>query len=395
MRCFLDLGRLPVFCNVLWDTASAARAAPRGPMQLGFCTACGMIANSAYDPALTAYGPRYENSLHYSPRFQAFAEALADRLIGRYGLTGKRIVEIGAGDGSFLALLCARGGNRGLGLDPSGPVGTQVAGKGVLELVPSSFPDELAEFGEADLVCCRHTLEHVAQPRAWLEALRRAIGGRAETAVYLEVPSAEYMLQEVALWDVIYEHHSYFTRPALELLVRRAGFDVRDVGTSFGGQYLWLEALPRTQAEPPAERHSRAAVAAVGRRAASFARAARDRLQSSTQVIAELTDAGRAMVVWGAGSKGVTFLNLTDNAPHIEAAVDINPRKQGRYVPGTGHEVMAPSRLRERQPRAVLVLNPLYAAEVASMLADHGLDPGIVVFAGASPVEFDHALSTP
>lgn len=40
-------------------------------------------------------------------------------------------------------------------------------------------------------------------------------------------------------------------------------------------------------------------------------------------------------VVWGTGSKGVTFLNVFKNS-QVEYAIDINPHKQGMYVAGTG-----------------------------------------------------------
>ena len=65
------------------------------------------------------YTQSYENSLHFSPGFQKFAADLADRLITRYNLRGKDVIDIGCGKGDFLKLICARGGNRGVGFDPS------------------------------------------------------------------------------------------------------------------------------------------------------------------------------------------------------------------------------------------------------------------------------------
>ena len=67
----------------------------------------------------------YESSQAFSPRFIEYAKELAIRLIDRHGLRGKDIVEIGCGAGDFLALICALGGSRGVGIDPIAGVGRE------------------------------------------------------------------------------------------------------------------------------------------------------------------------------------------------------------------------------------------------------------------------------
>jgi hypothetical protein len=81
----------------------------------------------------------------------------------------------------------------------------------------------------------------------------------------------------------------------------------------------------------------------------------------------QLESEGRRVVLWGAGSKGVTFLNAFKHCGQIEFAVDINPRKQGLYVPGTGQKIVAPEFLKDYQPDVVLVMNPLYMAEIQKL----------------------------
>jgi hypothetical protein len=85
--------------------------------------------------------------------------------------------------------------------------------------------------------------------------------------------------------------------------------------------------------------------------------------------IAEYLLEGRRLVVWGAGSKGVTFLNmLSIDCRTIPFVVDVNPRKAGLYVPGTGQRVIAPPELTTYQPDVVLVMNPAYEAEIRGTL---------------------------
>ena len=47
-------------------------------------------------------------------------------------------------------------------------------------------------------------------------------------------------------------------------------------------------------------------------------------------------------VLWGAGSKGVTFLNTFKIKDEIQYIVDINPRKQGKFVAGSGQKIISP-----------------------------------------------------
>ena len=74
------------------------------------------------------------------------------------------------------------------------------------------------------------------------------------------------------------------------------------------------------------------------------------------------------MALWGAGSKGVTFLNIADAARSIDNVVDINPRKQNHYVALTGQKVVAPEALPGIKPDVIFVMNSLYAQEIAATL---------------------------
>ena len=58
--------------------------------------------------------------------------------------------------------------------------------------------------------------------------------------------------------------------------------------------------------------------------------------------------------------------------------IDINPFKQGKYLPGTGHLVSAPESLVAAPPDTVIVMNPIYLDEVGTMLADLGLSPELL-----------------
>jgi hypothetical protein len=84
--------------------------------------------------------------------------------------------------------------------------------------------------------------------------------------------------------------------------------------------------------------------------------------------IAQAVAHGDRIVLWGGGSKGVAFLTTLGLDEEITAVVDVNPYKQGKFMPGTGHEVVAPAALAAIRPDVVILMNPIYAREVQSQL---------------------------
>ena len=76
---------------------------------------------------------------------------------------------------------------------------------------------------------------------------------------------------------------------------------------------------------------------------------------------------GGRPVIWGAGSKGVSFLtNLGTDA--IRYAVDINPTKHGFFMAGTGQEIVGPDFLADYDPALVVAMNPIYVNEIQADL---------------------------
>ena len=86
----------------------------------------------------------------------------------------------------------------------------------------------------------------------------------------------------------------------------------------------------------------------------------------------------KSIVLWGAGSKGISFLNLIKNSAHLSYIVDINPRKTSYFIPGTGHQIIAPAQLQNINPDIVVVMNPNYAEEIKAQLSNINIDADVV-----------------
>jgi len=394
---FLDLPRAPVYCNLLFPTADAARKVSRGDLTLAICRRCGHVFNTSFDSRLLEYTDRYENSLHFSPLFREYAETLARELVDRHGLRGRRIVEIACGQGDFLRLLCKLGGNQGVGFDPSY---REVPSRGRVTPTRADDPagvDDIpvrfvkAYYGvdnekvAADFLCCRQALEHVPDPVGFLTLLRDALCGVTATGLsdhattlFFEVPNSLFSLRDGGIWDFIYEHVSYFCGRSLEECFKRAGFTVQRSWESFGGQFLCLETKWPTASEMVGDFAEVPSPEQLVGYAAGLVETVRFLGDFWRGRLAQLRRQGQRAAIWGAGSKGVTFLDMLNAEDEISYVVDINPEKHGMFVAGTGHPVISPDGMVQVPPDLVVCMNPRYRNEIAGMIADRGLEIPVV-----------------
>jgi len=375
---FTEILQVPVHCNIRWKTREEARQAPRGDIRLGFCETCGHIFNVSFDPYLMNYTEAYENSLHFSSRFQEYARVLASGLVDRYNLRGKDIIEIGCGKGDFLSMLCELGGNRGLGFDPSYDDRREDNGTTKNVTFIRDFYSEKYAKHVANLICCRHVLEHIQRPRDFLLQLRRAIGDRRDTVVFFEVPNVLYTLRDLGIWDIIFEHCSYFSIPSLTRIFQETGFRILDVYPAFGDQFLCLEACA-TVATPRGGMGSVEGLEQLSSLVSTFGEVYHNKLRTWDDNFSRFSENGNRIVVWGAGSKGVTFLNIMKPMGQIRYVVDINPYKHGMCLAGTGHEIVPPKFLKEYRPDMVIVMNAIYCGEIRQDLDKMGVAAELTV----------------
>lgn len=376
LELFHEQKEIPVHSCRLVSTADEALAFPRGSLALGFCRNCGFITNVAYDGSLQDYSVAYEETQGFSPRFQSFAQELAARWVDEFDLRGRNIMEIGCGKGEFLAAMCELGGSSGIGIDPS--------------YAEERLPDEQTRrltflrelFSEkhvnlpADAIVCRHTLEHIQPVKEFMQLVRRAAGQTPRAAVLFELPDVVRVLREVAFWDIYYEHCSYFSSGSLARLFRRTGFDVLDVGLEYDGQYIILEARLGELSTPPSSLEE--SVAELAEEVDRFRRRFDETLRHWRDLLAETAGGGRRAVIWGAGSKGVSFLTTLGIDHEIAYAVDINPHKQGKFMPATGQPIVAPQFLEQHPPDLVIAMNSIYLDEIGAQLSAMNLHPRLL-----------------
>ncbi len=372
LKPFLQRSQVPVHQNLVVTSQDAARTVTRGELDLVVCEACGFVFNQAFDLSRLSYGEDYDNTQSCSAYFDAYLDGLVQDMVERQGVRNCTIVEVGCGKGHFLKKLVNYPGanNTGFGFDPSyvGPL-TDLNGR--LQFRTCYYDQSCTDIA-ADVVVCRHVIEHVPEPLEILRSVRAALASSPKARVFFETPCVEWILRHRVIWDFFYEHCSLFTAESLGLAFQRTGFAVERVEHIFGGQYLWLEARVADVDET---------LPATGETVQLAMAYAADEQTLREAWLARLHDLGQngKVALWGAGAKGATFANLVDpDCALIDCVVDLNPNKQGRFIPGTGHPIVAPTDLPGRGVCNAVLMNPNYRKENLQLLAEAGIELNLI-----------------
>lgn len=324
---------VPLIQNMVYPNPTLARAARVIDVALAQSLDNGFVFSANFDDSIIEYDRHYQNEQSNSEFFRRHLED-AIQILNRNELLGKRIVEIGCGKGFFMSMLLERGEDV-TGFDPAYEGDSP-------KVIKDYFSDKYSHVG-AETIILRHTLEHISKPFHFLQTIAKANNHKG--LIYIEVPTFEWIVANNACEDIFYEHCNYFT---LETL--RQFFTESVGGHFFNGQYIYVIADLGAVKNEIEKRPFKTYDIRFSERIAEYA---------------ALVAKHKNLAIWGAGAKGSTFLNLVDkDATKVKCVIDINPKKQNRFIGGTGHPIIRPDDITKHRVDAVVVMNVNYIDEI-------------------------------
>jgi SAM-dependent methyltransferase len=369
---FYEQAGVPVNSCLMMPSKAEAISFPKGDIRLVYCNGCGFIQNVLFDASRLEYSPRYEETQGFSPLFNQWASEVAQRYIDQYGLRGKQILEIGCGKGEFLSLLCRLGDNTGVGIDPAYVSERQADDVAQAVRFITDFYGEQHLDIPADLIACRHTLEHISPVSDFVDLVRRSVAEKRDPIVFFEVPDVMRVLRELAFWDIYYEHCSYFSLGSLARLFRARDFDVIDLRMEYDDQYILLDAIAG-QTEYGRRWEVEDDMPELSLLTEYFRDNHEAKLAEWSRSLKQVTNGGGRAVLWGSSSKAVSYLTTLETRDQIEYVVDINPYRHGKFLAGSGHEIVPPDFLKDYKPDLVIAMNPIYKPEIQEDLDRMGV----------------------
>ena len=165
----------------------------------------------------------------------------------------------------------------------------------------------------------------------------------------------------------------------MSCLLSEAGLETIEIEPCWHGEYLGIEArlagealrlpAPRGPEENGFRRMVLELAAAIDREREIW-----------TTRVEELRASGRRAAIWGAGARAIGLLGLVPElAASVPFVVDVNPARQGLYLPRTAIEVRPPEHLQSERVDVLIVSNPPYAAEITEQAQALGVDAELVV----------------
>lgn len=345
----LDFGMQPL-CNRFLKRPYDPE--PKYPLRLGQCAGCGLL--QLMEP-LEATRLKPEKPLKYTEP-ESHLDQVADLISQLPGMTSDaKVCGMTAKDQSTVDRLVARGFHSArclrtredLGIDdPCAGIETiqQQIGDGVLE-------ERGVHHGQYHVVIVRHVLEHAHQLNRFVAELHNLLapGG----FLVIEVPdfTASLLAGDYStLWE---EHVVYFTTATLSYALRVAGLSVRHVQIHpyVPENSLLMVATARSSQDDhqmgtrdlPSDSLARELV-----RGRQYATRLPEIRRQWREMLTRERIGGREVALLGAGHLGIMFLNLMELADVIDVAVDDDPEKCGRTLPGSHHLISSTAELYRR-----------------------------------------------
>ncbi|MEG2501072.1 MAG: class I SAM-dependent methyltransferase [Oscillospiraceae bacterium] len=311
------------------------------------CSGCGLVQ---FDCEPVSYYKDVIRAGGFSTTMVELRRAQYKHFIDKCNLKGKKIIEVGCGQGEFLNVL-TEFDVKSYGIENSEKLVQLAKGKG-LNVVNAfaDFADTALPNQPFDAFLSFNFLEHQPYPN---EMLRCIYNNLTEAAYGLvTVPSLEYILDNEGYYELIRDHIAYYTKESLQFVLEKNGFSVLE-STVVNRDTLAVivQKKPRLHVETLCENY----------------RVLSDELCKFAN---DIKASGKKLAVWGASHQGFTLLATTGVSKDVSYIIDSAPFKQGKFAPASHLPIVPPSYFFENPVDTVLIVAPGYTAEITDIIRE-------------------------
>ncbi len=275
--------------------------------------------------------------------------------------SGMSFLEIGCGDGHFLAYIKTVFGCRTLGIDLSRRHLDYAGEKLGLDVRYMAFEEFPVKAGPFDIIYSHHCMEHLADPLAGFAKVRKLLADNGR--FILEVPSVHYPL--MSFRDMFSCHNFLFSPATMRTAISRAGLTIIAAEEKESLFYILKKTAPSAAKTAPDN------YAQVAR---SLARSLASYNDNIAKVCARLErhlerwhENRTRVAIWGAGEHTLSLLQEFDfSRIDIRCIIDSNACKWGSTL--GGYRIVAPSVLDEENIDEILISSNAYEVEIADKI---------------------------
>lgn len=377
-RVFVDLGMSPL-CESYVSAGQLDSQEDFYPLRVYLCEGCLLVQLPELVGAAEIFTGDYAYFSSYSSSWVRHAAVYVDKISAQLSLSADSlVVEVASNDGYLLQHFVGRGVPV-LGIEPAENVARAAADRNVptcVAFLGKQIGEEVAsQYGKADLVIGNNVFAHVPDLRDFTQGLRALVAD--DGLVTLEFPHLMHLIAQRQYDTIYHEHFSYFSLLTASRALETAGLyvvDVEELATHGGSLRVYARPSPSPLARSADVEDVLAAEADAGLHTAvghdGFAPSVLDVKRDLLVFLITASREGRTVLGYGAPGKGNTLLNhcgiRSDLLPYT---VDLNPHKQGLFLPGTHIPIRDPAQLHQDKPEYIFILPWNLRKEIAGQLA--------------------------
>lgn len=310
-------------------------------LELVQCEACGTV-QLTNEPV--TYYKEVIRAVAISEEMKAFRLKQFQAFIKENQLEGKKILEVGSGNGEFLDIMC-RCNVDAYGIE-YGENGVKMSKAKGLRVEKTFIEDDKIKVLNApfDAFYILNYLEHVPSPRTFLRGICAQL---KENAVGLvEVPNFNMMIKERLFSEFTLDHLVYFTEKDLRLLLQMSGFEVLNCKSIWNDYILSATVRKRSSLN-------------IG----SFNSKQDQIIQAIRSYIGDTER--EKIAIWGAGHQAFAIMAMAKLNGKVSCVVDSATFKQGKLTPVTHIPIVSPQYLAEKNIEKLIIMAGSYSDEIS------------------------------
>lgn len=376
----IDLGTSPP-SNAYLTHITVRRPEKWFPLRVLVCESCWLVQAESYSRAAELFNDEYAYFSSFSTQWLKHAEEYVRAMTERLHLTSdSHVVEVASNDGYLLQFVKERG-IPCLGIEPTTSTASASRQKGIKTL-EEFFGVRLAqqlknEGWEADLMVANNVLAHVPDIKDFASGFATLL--KPTGVATFEFPHLKNLIEGNQFDTIYHEHFSYLSLTAVNRMFADSGltvFDIEEHPTHGGSLRVFA------QRSDSAHRSVTSHVAnmlnseeqSCMKNTSYYTDFQKNAEKVKNDFLSFLIDArrqGKKVAGYGAAAKGNTLLNYAGvKADLVSFVADLNPAKQGKFLPGSRIPITDLNELYRYQPDYVVIFPWNIKEEVILQLAN-------------------------
>lgn len=358
LQPFLLLANSPNNISCLLDKENLSKDKPLD-LKVYKCPQCGFVQLS--NLLMPNYYDDYLMTVSHSQQMRDYQHFQASTFIKKFNLHGKKVIEVGCGDGNYVSTLTDIGVNA-FGIEPSSKFRNIALAKGLN--IFEGYVDSQSPIPEApyDAFVTRQVLEHIDNIHEFLQGIRLSL--TKDAVGLIEVPSLEQSIENGRFYDFFPDHVNYFSVRTLRYALERNGFLVLDIQRGMNGEYLQAYVKVDSLIDQ-----------------SNLQESVNTLTQDIHQLLSQADKDGKKVAIWGAGAKGLSSLAIS-KVFNVEYVIDSDSYKHGLFTPVTHLPIVPPQKLLENPVDIIIITAMAYLDEIVKELRENFHFKGTIVSLG-------------